>query len=137
MGRAEQVLSLGEPKPPSRFWLVYASSLVVFCIGVIVWYAISGRWNGSESFSVVGVFFLGLWALADTVGSFLHARGRTTRGRELRVLGQAVFFPLMLVFYLVAFQSGPASLFVLESIVMGGWFMWVAFRLGRHAWRRE
>ena len=137
LGQAERILSLGEPRPPSRFWVVYASSLVVFCAGVVVWYTISGRWDGSESFSVVGVFFLGLWALAETVGSFLHASGRTTRGRKLRLLGHAVFFPLMLVSYLVAFRSGPTSLFVVESVVVGGWFVWVAFRLGRHAWRRE
>ncbi len=123
----------GRAEAPSRFWVVYASSLVVFCTGVGVWYAISGRWDGSESFSVGGAFFLGLWALADTAGSFLHTRGRTTRGRELRVLGYAVFFPLMLVSYLAAFRSGPTSLFVLESIVVGGWFVLWAFRLGRHA----
>ena len=137
LGRAERVLRLGEPRPPSRFWVVYASSLVVFCAGVVVWYAISGRWDGSGSFSVVGAFFLGLWVLADTAGSFLHARGRTMRGRELRVLGHAVFFPLMLVSYWAAFRSGPTFLFVVESIVTGSWFVWVAFRLGSLAWRRE
>ncbi len=137
LGWAERVLGLGEPRPPSRFWVMYASSLVVFCAGVGVWHAISGRWDGSGSFSVVGPFFLGLWALTDTAGSFLHVRGRTTRGRELRVLGYAVFFPLMLVSYLAAFRSGPISLFVLESIVVGGWFVLVAFRLGSLAWRRE
>jgi hypothetical protein len=137
LGWAERALGLGDPRPPSRFWVVYASSLVVFCAGLGVWYAISGRWDGSESFSVVGAFFLGLWVLADTAGSFLHARDRTTRGRELRVLGYAIFFPLMLVSYLAAFRSGPTSLLVVESIVVGGWFVWVAFRLGRHAWRRE
>ena len=137
LGRAERVLNLGEPRPPSRFWVVYASSLVVLSAGGVVWYTVSGRWDGSESFSVVGAFFLGLWALAETAGSFLHARGRTTRGRELRVLGHSVFFPLMLVCYWAAFRSGPTSLFVVESIVLGSWFVWVAFRLGRHAWRRE
>ena len=137
LGRAERVLGLGEPRPPSRFRVVFAPSFVVFCAGVILWYTVSGRWGESESISVVGAFFLGLWALTETAGSFLHARGRTTRGRELRVLGHAVFFPLMLVSYLAAFRSGPTSLFVVESIVVGGWFVWVALRLGRLAWRRE
>ena len=135
--RAEWVLSLREPRTPSRFQVVFVPSLVVFCTGVILWYTVSGSWDGSESLSVVGSFFLGLCVLADTAGSLLHARGRTTRGRELRVLGYAVFFPLMLVSYWVAFRSGPTFLFVVESIVLGGWFVWVAVRLGRLAWRRE
>ena len=135
--RAEWVLSLREPRPPSRFQVVFVPSLVVFCAGGILWYAVSGRWNGSESLSVVGGFFLGLWALSETAGSLLHARRRATRGRELRVLGKAVFFPLALVCYWAAFRSGPTSLFVVESIVLGSWFVWVVIRLGRLAWRRE
>ena len=135
--RAEWVLSLGQPRAPSRFQVVFAPLFVVFCAGGILWYTVSGRWDEGESLSVVGAFFLGLWALAETAGSLLHARGRTTRGRELRVLGHAVFFPLALVCYWAAFRSGPTSLFVVESIVLGSWFVWVAFRLGHHAWRRE
>jgi hypothetical protein len=137
LGRAERVLSLGEPRPLSRLQLVFAPSFVVFCSGVMLWYTVSGRWGESESFVVVGAFFLGLWVLAEAAGSFLHTRGRTTPGRGLRVLGYAVFFPLMLVSYWAAFRSGPTFLFVVESIVVGGWFVWVAFRLGRHVWRRE
>ncbi len=135
--RAEWVLSLREPRPPSRFWAVYASLFVVFSAGVILWYTVSGSWDGSGSISVVGSFFLGLWMLAETAGSLLHARGRTTRGRGLRVFGHAVFFPLMLVSYWAVFRSGPTSLFVVESIFLGGWFVWVAVRLGSLAWRRE
>lgn len=134
--RVEWVLGMGEPRPPSRFQVVFAPSFVVFCAGVILWYTNSGAWDESESMSVVGSF-LGLWMLAETAGSVLHSRGRTTRGRELRVLGHAVFFPLMLAFYLAAFRSGPTFLFVVESIVLGGWFVWVAVRLCRLAWQRE
>jgi hypothetical protein len=135
--RAEWVLSLREPRPPSRFQVAFAPSFVVFCASVILWYTISGAWDEIESISVVGSFFLGLWVLTKTAGSFLHTRGRTTRGRELRVLGHAAFFPLMLVFYLAAFRSGPTFLFVVEAIVLGGWFVWVAVRLCRLAWQRE
>jgi len=135
--RAEWVLSLREPRPPSRFQVVFVPSLVVFCAGGILWYTVSGRWDEGESLSVVGAFFLGLCVLAETAGSLLHARGRTTWGRELRVLGKAVFFPLALVCYWAAFRSGPTLLFVVESVVLGGWFVWVAVRLGSLAWRRE
>ncbi len=138
MERAEWVLSQREPRRPSRFWAVYSSSLVVFCGGLILWFAVSGGWDESESLAVVGAFFLGLWVLSDNAGSFLHARrGAARRGRQLRALGYAVFFPLMLVSYLAAFRSGPTFLFVAESIVVGGWFVWVAVRLVRLAWRRE
>jgi hypothetical protein len=104
---------------------------------MIVWYALSGGWAGDASFSVVGSFFSGLWAVADSVGSLLYTRRGASRGRGLRVLGYAVFFPLALGCYLVAFWSTSTFMLVVEAVLLGGWFVWLAIRLVRLAWQRR
>ena len=135
--RAEWVLEIGEPKPPSRKGMAVFASLAVFFVGAFVWYTLVGAWNGSESFSMVASAFLWLYVLSDKVGSFLYAHRDVPWGRGLRVFGYAGFLPVSMVFYLVALWTTSTFLFGVLSVLMGIGIVWTALRLVRLAWRRE
>ncbi len=129
--RAEWVLEMGEPKPPSRKGLAVVASLGVFFVGALLLYTLAGGWTGRESFSMVGSVLLWLYVLSDKVGSFLYAHRDVAWGRGLRAFGYAAFFPLSMVFYLVYWWSTSTFLFGVLSVLIGIVIVWVAFRLVR------
>ena len=135
--RTERALGLGEPKPPSRHGLAFFCLLAAIFVGVFVWYALAGGWEGSESLSMAGSAFLWLYLLSDRLGAFLYARRGTSWGRGLRAFGSAAFFPLSMGFYLVSSWTTSTFLFVVLSAIFGIWVLWTAFCLLRLAWGRE
>ncbi|CAA9467655.1 MAG: hypothetical protein AVDCRST_MAG02-3303 [uncultured Rubrobacteraceae bacterium] len=137
--RGEWFLGIGEPKPPSRFWVAYIALLSVVSLGLFFWALLSGAFlpgaagPGARFFSAWGVLFVALWAAADTGGALLHARGGgASLGRGLRVVGYAVFLPLAMGFYLAFFWfSSPAWLFVVQAMFVGMILARWAVRLAR------
>jgi hypothetical protein len=125
--RVEGLLGLGEPKPPSKFWVAYCALLLAASLGLFFWALLSGAFlpaaggPGARFFSAWGALLLALWAAADTGGSLLHARGGgATLGRGLRVVGYAVFLPPAMGFYLAFFWlSAPAWIFVVQALFVG------------------
>ncbi len=135
--RAEWVLEIGEPKPPSRKGLAVLAPLGVLFVGVLLLHMLVGEWNGSRSLFMVASALLWMYLLSEKVGSFLYAHREVPWGRGLRALGYAAFFPLSMVFYLVYWWSTSTLMFGVLLGFMGSGIVWVALRLVRLARGRE
>ena len=132
MERAEGLLGLGEPKPPSKFWVAYCALLSAASLGLFFWALLSGAFlPGADG---LGAPFVALWAAADTDGSLLNARGGgATLGRGLRIVGYGVFLFLAMGFYpATLWLTAPASiLFVRALFVWSIVARWAACLAGR------
>ncbi len=132
--RAERLLGLGEPKSRSLFWVAYFVLFGALSFGLFVWAVVwGGGWLGREAFWLWGALLLSLWVLADTGGSIAYVRRGAPWGRGLRALGYAVFLPLALGFYLVAFWFSSVWVFVVEALYVGAIVVRVVVRVARGA----
>ena len=135
--RAELLLGIGEPEPPSRFLLsVLLAVGALLTIGALLWYALSGGREGGPGYATAAPVFLWAWMLAENGGSYLYARRGAWWGRGLRVFGWAAFWPLSMALYLAYYWSNSTFMFVVLSTLVGLGVVWTAFRLVRLAWRR-
>lgn len=133
--RTEWLLGIGEPKPRSRFWVVYFALFGTFGVGVFLWYVLPGEWKEGVSISMVASLILWLWVASETAGSLLYTHRSAAWGRGLRAFGWAVFFPLAMGCFVVAFWLISTFVFVVEAACLGGWFVWLVVRLDRLAWQ--
>ncbi len=134
MERAERLLDLGEPKPPSRFRVVYLGSLTALSLWLILWpLASGGGWPRDTVLLMLGTLFLSLWVLADVGGTLVYTRLGATTGRGLRVPGYACLLPLAMCFWLAYFWSVSTWLFVVQTLFAGSIVLRVVVRVARGA----
>ncbi len=127
--RAERLLGLREPKPRSRFWVAYFALWGALILGLFLWAVLrGGGWLGDEAFWLWGALFSSVWICCDTGGSLLYVRRGAPWGRTLRALGYALFLPLAMGFYLVAFWFSSIWAFVVEALFVGAIVMPVVVR---------
>ena len=115
--RTERLLGIGRPIPRSRFWVVFSALLTAFAGGSIIRLVISEGWN-EEGYAVLGALFAGLWLLSDVGGVLLYARRGAAWGRSLRVIGYAVFLPLVGVAYLIGSWFTSPWLFFAQVVFL-------------------
>ena len=131
--RAERVLGIGEPNPPSRNGLTFSALLTVFLVGALAWYALFEVWQAREWYPIAGGALLWLWVASDKLGSYLFAHREMPWGRGLRAFGHAAFFPLSMGFFLAASWVASPVFFAVQSALMliGIGVAWIAVRRAR------
>ncbi|MDP9458346.1 MAG: hypothetical protein M3Q60_21790 [Actinomycetota bacterium] len=115
--RTERLLGIRQPKPRSLFWFVFSVLLVAWGAVTILQLVLSEGWD-EEGFMQLGGLFIGLWLLFDVGGALLYVRRDAAWGRTLRVIGHAVFLPLVIVSYLIGSWFTATWLFFAQARVL-------------------